>query len=84
MVGALSVVGARSLILVGHLLHDITEAISLYEQLLDCPSDDPHRSWSLEHLPAVLREHRALIGDHPDIVEGTDAEGPSIMWIVPK
>ena len=63
----------------GHLLHDITEAISLYEQLLDCPFDDPNRSWSLEHLPAALRERRALIGDHRDIVEGTVAEGQSLM-----
>ena len=61
----------------GHLLHDITEAISLYEQLLDCPFDDPNRSWSLEHLPAALRERRALIGDHGDIVEGTGAGGQS-------
>ena len=58
-----------------HLLHDITEAISLYERLLDCPVQDPNRSWSLEHLPAALRERHALTGDHRDIVEGTNAEG---------
>ena len=63
----------------GHLLHDITEAISLSKQLLNCPSDDPNRDWSLEHLPAALRERRALIGDHGDIVEGTDTEGQSLM-----
>ena len=58
-----------------HLLHDLTEAISLYERLLDCPAQDPNRSWSLEHLPAALRERHALIGDHRGIVEGTNAEG---------
>ena len=63
----------------GHLLCDITEAISLYEQLLDCPFDDPNRSWSLEHLPTALSERRALIGDHGEIVEGTNAEGQSLM-----
>jgi tetratricopeptide (TPR) repeat protein len=63
------------------LLHhdDITEAISLYERLLDCPSQDPNRSWSLERLPAALKERQALIGDHVDIVEGTDAEGQLVM-----
>jgi len=50
----------------GHLLHDITEAISLYERLLDCPVEDPNRSWSLKQLPAALRERHALIGDHWD------------------
>ena len=64
----------------GHLLHDITEAISLYERLLDCPFDDPNRSWFLEHLPAALRELHALLGDHRDVGEGTDAAGqPSMM-----
>jgi hypothetical protein len=63
----------------GHLLHDITEAISLYERLLDCPVQDPNHSWSLEQLPAALSERHALIGDHVDIVEGTDAEGQSLM-----
>jgi tetratricopeptide (TPR) repeat protein len=64
----------------GHLLHDINEAISLHERLLDCPVEDPNRSWSLEHLPSALSERRALIGDHVDIVEGTDAaEGKSLM-----
>ena len=63
----------------GHFLHDITEAISLYERLLDCPVQDPNRSWSLEHLPAALRERHTLIGDHQNIVESTDAEGQSLM-----
>ncbi|KDR71353.1 hypothetical protein GALMADRAFT_144037 [Galerina marginata CBS 339.88] len=65
----------------GHLLHDLTEAISLYKRLLDFPVHDPNRSWSLEHLPSALKEHNALVGDHRDIVEGTDAdaEGRSVM-----
>jgi hypothetical protein len=63
----------------GHLLHDITEAISLYERLLDCPVQDPNRAWSLKRLPAALSERQALISDHVDIVEGTNAEEHSLM-----
>ena len=63
----------------GKVLHDITEAISLYERLRACPYDDPNRSWALKQLPTALRERCALIGDHPDIAEGTDAEGQSLM-----
>ncbi|KIJ90397.1 hypothetical protein K443DRAFT_549293, partial [Laccaria amethystina LaAM-08-1] len=63
----------------GHLLHDITEAISLYKRLLDCPVQDPNRAWSLKQLRAALREHHTLIGDHQDIVEGTDAEGLALL-----
>jgi tetratricopeptide (TPR) repeat protein len=63
----------------GHLLHDITEVISLYERLLDCPVQDPNRSWALKRLHAALRERQALIGDHVDIVKSTDAGGRSLM-----
>ncbi|KIJ91500.1 hypothetical protein K443DRAFT_114936 [Laccaria amethystina LaAM-08-1] len=63
----------------GHLLHDINEAISLHERLLDCPVEDPNRSWSLKRLPAALSERQALISDHVDIVEGTNAEEQSLM-----
>ncbi|KAG5649365.1 hypothetical protein H0H81_004276 [Sphagnurus paluster] len=63
----------------GHLLPDLTEAISLHKQLLDCPVQDPNRSWSLKHLPEVLNERNALIGDHRVIVEGNDAEGQSVI-----
>ena len=62
----------------GH-LQDITEAFSLYERRLDSSVQDPNRSWSLNHLPAALRERHTLIGDHRDIVEGTDADGQSLM-----
>ncbi|EDR00777.1 uncharacterized protein LACBIDRAFT_295705 [Laccaria bicolor S238N-H82] len=62
----------------GNLLRDLTEAMSLYERLLDCPVDDPNRSWSLEHLLPELREWGALIGDHGDIFGSTDAEGSSL------
>ncbi|KDR83220.1 hypothetical protein GALMADRAFT_874858 [Galerina marginata CBS 339.88] len=46
-----------------HLLHDLNEIIPLYEQLLDFPVEDPNHSWSLEQLPAALKERNALIGN---------------------
>ena len=54
-------------------------SLTSYKRLLDCLVEDPNRSWYLKQLPAALREHHTLIAEHRDIVEGTDAEGQSLM-----